>query len=53
MVRPQEHSLRDTTIGIVGVGNVGKKVERLCRILGMRVLLNDPRAKEQKVRVLL
>ena len=34
--------LRDTTIGIVGVGNVGKKVERLCRILGMRVLLNDP-----------
>lgn len=35
-------SLKDKTIGIVGVGNVGKKVEAACRILGMRVLLNDP-----------
>jgi erythronate-4-phosphate dehydrogenase len=32
----------DSTIGIVGVGNVGKKVERLSRALGMRVLRNDP-----------
>jgi erythronate-4-phosphate dehydrogenase len=30
------------TIGIVGVGNVGSKVARLCAALGMRVLLNDP-----------
>lgn len=34
--------LKDKTIGIVGVGNVGKKVENVCRLLGMRVLLNDP-----------
>jgi erythronate-4-phosphate dehydrogenase len=34
--------LKDKTIGIVGVGNVGAKVEKLARILGMKVLLNDP-----------
>lgn len=34
--------LREKTIGIVGVGNVGSKVARFCQILGMRVLLNDP-----------
>jgi len=30
------------TIGIVGVGNVGSKVAKTCKILGMKVLLNDP-----------
>ena len=30
------------TIGIVGVGNVGTKVEKLARTIGMKVLLNDP-----------
>lgn len=30
------------TIGIVGVGNVGSKVAKVCEILGMKVLLNDP-----------
>jgi erythronate-4-phosphate dehydrogenase len=35
-------SLKKKTIGIVGVGNVGTKVARLCEIFGMRVLLNDP-----------
>ncbi len=30
------------TIGIVGVGNVGSRVEKLCKTLGMKVLLNDP-----------
>jgi erythronate-4-phosphate dehydrogenase len=34
--------LREKTIGIVGVGNVGSKVARFCEILGMKVLLNDP-----------
>ena len=29
-------TLRGRTIGIVGVGNVGKKVERLAKLLGMR-----------------
>ena len=35
-------NLKDKTIGIVGVGNVGSKVDIACRILGMKVLLNDP-----------
>jgi erythronate-4-phosphate dehydrogenase len=40
--------LRDKTIGIIGVGNVGKKVEKLGKILGMNVLLNDPpRARKE------
>ena len=34
--------LKDKTIGIVGVGNVGSKVAKTCEILGMNVLLNDP-----------
>lgn len=34
--------LKQRTIGIVGVGNVGKKVMRLTEYLGMRVVLNDP-----------
>ena len=43
-----EHSRRRAahlagmTIGIVGVGNVGSRVARFARALGMKVLLNDP-----------
>ena len=35
-------SFKKLTIGIIGVGHVGKKVESLARALGMDVLLNDP-----------
>jgi erythronate-4-phosphate dehydrogenase len=42
MSRKQGFSLKDKTIGIVGVGNVGSKVARVCELMGMRVLLNDP-----------
>jgi len=34
--------LKDKTIGIVGVGQVGSRVAKTCQILGMNVLLNDP-----------
>lgn len=34
--------LKDLCIGIVGVGNVGSKVARICELFGMKVLLNDP-----------
>lgn len=34
--------LKDLCIGIVGVGNVGRKVAEVCELLGMKVLLNDP-----------
>jgi erythronate-4-phosphate dehydrogenase len=37
-----QFTLKDKTIGIIGVGNVGSKVEKLAKILGMKVLLNDP-----------
>ncbi len=30
------------TVGIIGVGNVGSKVSRALKVLGCRVLLNDP-----------
>ena len=35
-------SLKGKSIGIVGVGNVGSKVEKFARTMGMTVLLNDP-----------
>jgi len=34
--------LEEKTIGIVGVGNVGGRVEKKAGALGMKVLLNDP-----------
>ncbi len=34
--------LADMTIGIVGVGNVGSKVAKFAKTVGMKVLLNDP-----------
>ena len=40
--------LKEKTIGIVGVGNVGSKVETACRKLGMHVLLNDPPRQERE-----
>ena len=35
-------TLQGKTIGIVGVGHVGKEVEKLCTAYGMKVLRNDP-----------
>ena len=35
-------SLRDKTIGVVGIGNIGSRVVRLAESFGMRVLKNDP-----------
>jgi erythronate-4-phosphate dehydrogenase len=41
-------SLKDKTIGIIGAGNVGEKVEKFCNLLGMKVLVNDPpRARKE------
>lgn len=40
--------LKELTIGIVGVGNVGAKVAAVAHDFGMRVLLNDlPRAEKE------
>jgi erythronate-4-phosphate dehydrogenase len=35
-------NLGDKTLGIIGVGSVGSKVEKIARTMGMNVLLNDP-----------
>lgn len=41
--------LREKTLGIVGVGHVGREVLKMAKLLGMSVLLNDPiREKAEK-----
>ncbi|MDZ7625283.1 MAG: 4-phosphoerythronate dehydrogenase [Ignavibacteriaceae bacterium] len=35
-------SLKNKTIGVVGIGNIGSRVVRLAESLGMKVLKNDP-----------
>ncbi len=39
--------LKDKSIGIIGVGNIGSKVETFTKALGMKVLLNDPPLKDK------
>ncbi len=40
--------LTKMTLGIIGVGNVGSKIEKSAKVLGMNVLLNDPpRARKE------
>ncbi|MDD5326335.1 MAG: 4-phosphoerythronate dehydrogenase [Phycisphaerae bacterium] len=40
--RKYKIKLEGKSIGIVGVGNVGRNVAKKCAALGMKVLLNDP-----------
>ena len=35
-------NLKQATLGIVGVGHVGSRVQRMAERMGMRVLVNDP-----------
>ncbi len=48
LAKRYQFSLQGKTIGIVGVGNVGSKVETACRKLGMNLLLNDPPREEKE-----
>lgn len=48
LAKKYQFTLSDKTIGIVGVGNVGSKVDVACRKLGMKVLLNDPPRAEME-----
>ena len=40
--------LRSLTLGVVGVGNVGSRVAKAARIIGMKVLQNDPPRKRRE-----
>ena len=42
LVYERKLKLSELTLGIIGVGHVGSKVEQAAQALGMRVLLNDP-----------
>lgn len=46
LAEKHDFDIADKTIGIVGVGNVGKKIAKACTLLGMKVLLNDPPRQE-------
>ena len=35
---PRMYELHDKTLGIIGLGTIGKKVARLARAFGMRVI---------------
>lgn len=41
--------LKGSTIGVIGYGAIGKEVVRVCKALGMRVLVNDPYQKIEQV----
>jgi len=40
-------NLREKTIGIIGVGNVGSRVKKIAETLGLIILLNDPPKKRE------
>lgn len=42
LAQQNNFTLEGRTLGIVGVGNVGSKVQKSAAALGMKVLLNDP-----------
>lgn len=42
VARKHKFQLEGKSIGIVGVGNVGSKVAKKAKVLGMKVYLNDP-----------
>ncbi|MHC4912347.1 MAG: 4-phosphoerythronate dehydrogenase, partial [Planctomycetota bacterium] len=47
VARKRKIQLEGKSIGIVGVGNVGSKVEKKAKALGMKVYLNDPPLQRQ------
>ncbi|MBK8946321.1 MAG: 4-phosphoerythronate dehydrogenase PdxB [Ignavibacteriae bacterium] len=42
IAKKESINLEENTIGIIGVGNVGSKIQKVAEILGMKILLNDP-----------
>ena len=48
LAKEKKLDLANTTLGIIGVGNVGSRVAKAGTALGMRVLLNDPPRAEKE-----
>lgn len=44
----RDEPLCGKVLGIVGMGHIGRRVERLCRAYGLEVLRNDPPRAEQE-----
>ncbi|SMO62670.1 erythronate-4-phosphate dehydrogenase [Saccharicrinis carchari] len=42
LISKHNMEIENKTIGIIGAGNVGRKVAKLAKAVGMKVLLNDP-----------
>ena len=38
----QDQSLKGKTIGIIGMGEIGKRIAKMCKKMGMNVLASDP-----------
>lgn len=48
LAQKHDFNLSENTLGIIGVGNVGSKVQASATLLGMKVKLNDPpRARKE------
>ena len=43
----QKFTLKEKSIGVVGIGNIGSRIVRLADALGMKVLQNDPPLKRK------
>ncbi len=41
-IESQNQSLKGKTIGIIGMGEIGKRIANMCKTLGMHVLASDP-----------
>ena len=45
----QNISLKDKTIGIIGVGNIGSRIVRIAEAYGLKVLMNDPPRQKKEL----
>jgi len=43
-------SLKDKTIGVVGVGNIGSRIVKIAEVYGFKVLINDPPRQKKESR---
>ena len=46
----QQCALKDITLGIIGVGNVGKQLQALANVLDINILLNDPYRRDAEAK---